>query len=170
MLGESKILEKQEEKYLGDILSSEGLAKSVQCTVKDREGKVKGSIYELRAIIEDFRMQAVGGIEAALDLYESCVVPSLLANCATWLDIKQQTVDRLDGIQDLFGRVLLQVPLSSPRLATRAALGLTGMKWRVWEEKVLLLLAIKQQEDDCLAKQVLQLYMPTCGKALYIEG
>ena len=91
--------------------------------MKDREGKVKGSIYELRAIIEDFRMQAVGGIEAALDLYESCVVPSLLANCATWLGVKQHTVDRLDGIQDLFGRVLLQVPQSSPRLATRAALG-----------------------------------------------
>ena len=66
MLGKSVIAEKQEEKYLGDILSSEGLAKSVQCTVKDREGKVKGSIYELRAIIENFRMQSVGGIEAAL--------------------------------------------------------------------------------------------------------
>ena len=75
MLGKSMILEKQEEKYLGDILSIEGLSESVQCTVKDREGKVKGSIYELRAIIEDFRMQAVGGIEAALDLYESCVGP-----------------------------------------------------------------------------------------------
>ena len=156
MLGKSMILEKQEEKYLGDILSSEGLSESVQCTVKDREGKVKGSIYELRAIIEDFRMQAVGGIEAALDLYESCVVPSLLANCPTWLGVKQHTVDRLDSIQDLFGRVLLQVPQSSPRLATRAALGLTGMKWRLLEEKVLLLIAIKQQEDDCLAKQVLQ--------------
>ena len=70
--------------------------------------------------------------------------------------MKQHTVDRLDSIQDLFGRVLLQVPQSSPRLATRAALGLTGMQWRLWEEKVLLLLAIKQQDDDCLAKQVLQ--------------
>ena len=38
MLGKSVIAEKQEEKYLGDILSSEGLAKSVQGTVKDREG------------------------------------------------------------------------------------------------------------------------------------
>ena len=124
--------------------------------MKDREGKVRGSIYELRAIIEDFRMQSVGGIEAAIDLYESCVVPSLLANCATWLDIKQQTVDRLDSIQDLFGRVLLQVPLSSPRLATRAALGLTGMRWRVWKEKILLVLATREQEDGCLAKEVLQ--------------
>ena len=45
---------------------------------KKREGKVKGLIYELRAVVEDFRMQAVGGIEAAIDLYKSCIVPSLV--------------------------------------------------------------------------------------------
>ena len=116
---------------------SKGLAESVLSTVREREGKIKGSIYELREIIEDLRMQVVGGMTAALD--KSCLVPSLLANCATWLDVKQHTVDRLDSIQDLFGRVLLQVPQSSPRLATRAALGLTGMQWHLWEEKVLLL-------------------------------
>jgi hypothetical protein len=103
MLGGKVLVEKAEEKYLGDMLSSEGLAASVESTVKEREGKVKGSIYELRAIVEDFRMQAVSGIESAIYLYESCIVPSLLANCATWTDIKEQTVKRLDATQDLFG-------------------------------------------------------------------
>ena len=28
--------------------------------------------------------------------------------------------------------------------------------WRVWEEKLLLAQAIKEQEDNCLAKEVLQ--------------
>ena len=81
LLGKEVIHEKQEEKYLGDILSSQGLSASVRATVKDRTAKVKGAIYELRAVSEDVRMQAVGGFEAALDLYESCIVPSLLANC-----------------------------------------------------------------------------------------
>ena len=156
MLGGKVLEEKAQEKYLGDMLSSEGLSASVESTVKEREGKVKGSIYELRAIVEDFRMQAVSGIESAIDLYESCIVPSLLANCSTWTDIKEQTVKRLDATQDLFGRVLLQVPQSSPRLATRASLGQLGMKWRIWEAKILLVLAIWEQEDSCLARQVLQ--------------
>jgi hypothetical protein len=72
------------------------------------------------------------------------------------MEIKDQTVKRLDEIQDLFGRALLQVPQSSPRLATRAALGLQGMQWRVWEAKILLVLAIWRQEDGCLAREVLQ--------------
>ena len=81
LLGKEVIHEKQEEKYLGDILSSQGLSASVRATVKDRTAKLRGPIYELRAVSEDVRMQAVGGFEAALDLYESCIVPSLLANC-----------------------------------------------------------------------------------------
>ena len=56
MLGKNVIHEKPEEKYLGDIFSSEGLAESVAATVKERTPKVKASIYELRAVVEDVRM------------------------------------------------------------------------------------------------------------------
>ena len=53
--------EKTEEKYLGEVLSSIGLAASVEAMVIEREGQVKGSIYELcGAIVKDFRMQAGG--------------------------------------------------------------------------------------------------------------
>ena len=65
MLGKVQLSKKVEEKYLGDVLSSLGLPQSVEATVKEREAKIKGSIYELRALIEDFRMQVVGGLEAA---------------------------------------------------------------------------------------------------------
>ena len=70
--------EKVSEKDLGDILHSLRLSASVEATIKAREAKIRGLIYELRALVEDFRMQSVGGCQAALDLYESCIVPSLL--------------------------------------------------------------------------------------------
>ena len=156
MLGKNVIHEKPEEKYLGDIFSSLGLAESVEATVNERTPKVKASYYELRAAIEDIRMQAVGGFEAALDLFESCIVPSLLANCGTWTQIEKKTVEKLDALQDMYGRVILKVPQSTPKLSIRAALGLPGMAWRIKQEKILLVLAIKEQEDDCLAKEVLK--------------
>ena len=155
-LGKDILHGKDEEKYLGDVLSSEGLAESVQATVRDRTGKVKGAIYELGVLIEDIRMQAVGGMDTAIELYESCIVPSLLANCATWMEIRKETEEKLDAIQDLFGKVLLQMPQSTPKLSIRAALGLLGFRHRVWQEKILLVMAIWQQEEDCLARQVLE--------------
>ena len=136
MFGKSLLQEKNQEKYLGDILDSQGLAESVEATVKDRNAKVKGSLYELRALVEDVRMQAVGGLGAAIDLYESCIVTSLLANCSTWTEIKKKSEEDLDALQDLFCRVLLQVPQSTPKLSARAALGLLGMSLRIKKEKV----------------------------------
>ena len=150
MIGAMIIKEKSQEPYLGDMLDSRGLTESVQATIKDREAKVKGSIYELSSIIEDFPMQAVGGMEAAIDLYEACIMPSLLSNGSTWLDIDKKCKDSLDAIQDLFSRVLLQLPASTPRLAIWTALGLLGLlglRWRVWQEKLLLFLAIQEQEE-----------------------
>ena len=155
MLGKMQINEKQQELYLGDILDSQGLKESVKATIKDRTGKVKGSIYELRAVIEDFRMQSVGGMEAGIDLYEACIVPLLLSNCSTWLEIDEEAEDMLDSIQDLFGRVLMKLPASTPRLAIRGAMGLLGMRWRVWEAKLLLYLAIQEQDEGGLARDVL---------------
>ena len=155
MLGKKNFHEKQEEKYLGDIFSSEGLAESVDATAKEKTPKVKSSIYELRAVVEDVRMQAVGGFEASIDLFESYIVPSLLANCGTWTEIEKKTMEKLDALQDLYGRVLLKVPQSTPKMSVRAALGLPGMSWRIKKEKILLVLAIKEQEDGCQAMEVL---------------
>ena len=71
-------------------------------------------------------MQTIGGMEASIDLYEACIIPFLLSNWSSWLEIDQKSEDKLDAIQDLFGWVLLQVPKSTPRLAIRGALGAGG--------------------------------------------
>ena len=68
MLGTSPLEQKQEDKYLGYIMSSHGLTDSVEATGSERTAKVKGSLYELQAVIEDVRMQALGGFGAAIDL------------------------------------------------------------------------------------------------------
>ena len=156
MLGNIVMTEKKAEKYLGDILCSEGLRASTEATIKDRAGKVKGAIYELRALTEDFRMQAVGGMRAAIDLYECCIVSSLLSNSGTWTEISEQEIKLLDEQQNTFCRALLQLPLSTPKASLRAAFGLLGMAWRVKEAKVLLVMAIRRQEEGGLAREVLE--------------
>ena len=83
MMGKIELKERVTEKYLGDVLSSLGLSASVEATIEDREGKIKGSIYELRALTEVFRMQAVGGMQSVIDLYENCIISSLLSNSGT---------------------------------------------------------------------------------------
>ena len=156
VLGKVAIKEKVCDKYLGDILSSGGVADSIDATVDEREGRVKGAIRELAALCEDFRMQITGGMMGALDLYESCIIPSLMANSGTWFGIREKMVERLEKIQNTFVRSLLRLPMSTPKPCLRAVCGLLGMKWRIWLEKINLVNNIRRAEDGTLAKQVLE--------------
>ena len=153
-LGSIQVKEKQEDSYLGDVLSSLGLAASAEATLRSREAKIKGSISELKALIEDFRMQSTGGLRSALDLYTSCIRSSLLTNCGTWVEVEESTVKRMDAIQSMYLRAVLKVPMSTPRAALRAATGLLGIKWVIWKENITLILAIKRQEDGGLARML----------------
>ena len=169
-LGSIVMKEKIIEKYLGDLLDSRGLSASVESTVKGREAKTIGAIYELRSLTEDFRMQGVGGAQSAIDLYESYIIPSLLTNAGTWVEMKDESINRLDDIQDTFSRALLSLPLSAPRASLRAALGLVGMKWRVWELKLHLVQAIRRQEKGGLAREILEEQIEMGWPGLASEG
>ena len=142
--------------YLGDELSEGGLAESVEATIIAREAKVKGAIYELKTLCEDYRMQVVGGMLGALDIYNTCIVPSLLNNCSVWVDIKEKSVKQLDALQNMFVKTLLHLPDSTPSLALRAITGMRGMLWRIWEEKLLLVLAIRRLEEHTLAREMFE--------------
>ena len=80
MFGDLKMKEKEPDMYLGDVLHSAGLAASVEATISHRIPKVKGA-----AILTDYRMQAMGGMVGAWDMWEMMLVPKLLANCGSWV-------------------------------------------------------------------------------------
>ena len=52
-------------KYLGMILHEDGVEASIRATVEDRIGKTRGATFKIRALIEDFRMAALGGLMGA---------------------------------------------------------------------------------------------------------
>ena len=83
------------------MLSSSGLEASVDATVKHRIGKVKGIMYEVAAIMVDMRMQAMGGMEVAWQIWERSIVPALLANCGSWVGISKTTLKTLNDLQSL---------------------------------------------------------------------
>ena len=61
---------KKEDKYLGQVLHEDGLAASVSTTMASRAGKFKGAMFQVRSVIEEFSIQAMGGMSAAITLLE----------------------------------------------------------------------------------------------------
>jgi hypothetical protein len=58
--------EKQNDKWLGQILSSGGLASCVEETVNAKLGKIRGASLEIALVVNDWRARQIGGMETAL--------------------------------------------------------------------------------------------------------
>ena len=155
-LGGFPVKRKESDRYLGQILHTDGNRASVNATISDREGKMKGAMFEVKSVVEDFQMQAIGGMMAAWELWEKAMVPSLLSGAGTWMGATASEFDRCDRIQDLFWRIMLEVPESCPRIALRAETRMIGMKHRVWQQKLLLLKRIKGMSTTTLSRKVLE--------------
>ena len=72
----------------------------VACTIEERVGRITAATHEIKAVLDDYRLQAIGGMMGAWDLWNLAVIPSLLNNCSTWIGISSMLVDRLEGIQE----------------------------------------------------------------------
>ena len=79
-LDDKVVLVKEKDDYLGDTLHESGLSASAHATVSKRCGKIFSLIIEISSILDDFRIDSLGGLKAGLDIYELALVPSLLYN------------------------------------------------------------------------------------------
>ena len=141
-------------KWLGQVLSSGGLSESVTATIEDREGKIRGACLEIGQIVNDWRSQAVGGMDTALLLWETCCIPSLLHGAGTWTDITAAAEKKLNTIQRWYFRLIYQIGPGAPLSSLLWDSITLDMKFRVWIEKILLILAIRNLEEDSIAHLV----------------
>ena len=107
-------------------------------------------------LVEDFRMQKVGGLLGAFDIWEMAIVQSLLTNSEVWTEMPEKSVEMLEDLQFMFFRLLLDTPFSTPKVALLWETGSQKMKQRVMKRKLNLLRSIKEADDDSLAKEVLE--------------
>ena len=154
MCGSIETKEKQEDIWLGQTISSAGLADSVARTVSNKEGKIRGAGLEIGIIINDWRARDLGGMDTALMLWETCCVPSLLHGAGTWVEISKATEKKLNSLQVWFLRLVLQVGQGSPCASLLWDNQVLDMGLRIWAEKVLLIFHIQSLDEETLSAKV----------------
>ena len=151
------ILVKEKDAYLGDILHEGGLASSAEATVTHRYGRIFSSIIEVSSILDDFRVDTIGGMKAGLDIFEMALLPSLLNNSDSWISIDKPTISRLDKLQNTMFRILFAVPNSTPTPMLRFDLGCLSMNERIDQKKLNFLHHIQSLESESLANEIYNL-------------
>ena len=127
----------ESEKYLGDFISAKGLAHEVLLTIKMRKPKVIQSLMETKSVVENCNANSLGGLEAGLNIWEIAILPFLLNNCETWVDINKESIKMLDDLQLLFLRQLFGTPRTCPCPALLWDSGSTLMEHRIARRKLM---------------------------------
>ena len=115
---------------------------------------MKAACYEAAAIVEDWRAQCVGGFTTAIDLLEMAILPTLLYNAGTWVNISKETEEVLENLQLFYVRLVLQVPQGTPKIALQSETGLLSMRLRVYREKCMLVHHIRGLEENTMARMM----------------
>ena len=152
----NKMKGKISDKYLGDYIHTGGPAASVDYTISNRYGMIVSGILETRAIIDDCRVNSVGGLQSGLDFWEMSYLPSLLNNCQTWTNISDNSIKMLEDLQNTMYRVLLNVPRTCPIPALCWETGGIQMKYRVIMKKLNFLWHLDNLDEGTLAKDIFE--------------
>ena len=106
-------------------------------------------------MLEDVKLQALGGLSCGLQLFNLAVIPMLLNNAGTWTEMDEKTLKELDKLQVLFLSVLLAVPIKGiPRAAIFWDTGTIKLELEIVKRKLNLIQHIKSLDQSCLAKEV----------------
>merc|ERR1711949_99735 len=136
------------EKYLGDLIHQLGCARSIQETKKDRIRILKTTCDEIIKTSESPWMGSLRNSETPFKLFEARVIPSLLNNSESWIDIQNGHIKDLQDFQDEFIRRVLHLPGQTTKAIINWDIGMTPMKWRIAGKKLQYMRKIQLKEDD----------------------
>ena len=96
--------------------------------------RARGAIREVKSVMEDFSMQAIGGMAGAWDLWKAGICASLLANSGMWVKLNKEEVKKLNDLFHKLFRNIHSCPPSTPLPALRSQAGmvLTGRRSAWW--------------------------------------
>ena len=100
-----------EEKYLGDVISTDG--KNIK-NVKARVAKGKGIVSRILSILEGIPF---GGyyFQVATILRNSLLISSMLCNSESWYNVSKAELELLETVDTQFLRGVLKAPKSTPK-------------------------------------------------------
>ena len=109
--GEVLMEEREDEKYLGDIISKDGHNLK---NIKIRVNKGKGIVKKILNILEGIPFGKLY-YQVAVLLRNSLLVSSLLCNSEAWFNLTKSELDLLETVDVMLLRSLLNARQSTPK-------------------------------------------------------
>ena len=112
------------------------------------------SVFEIKSVVDDARAESIGRITVGFTIWETSVVPMLLANSEVFTDIKKKTIKLLEKIQLKYLRLVLGVGTSCPIPIMMYHTGTLSMSNKILLRKICFLNHISTLPTGTLARDV----------------
>ena len=147
--------EKMDEKYLGDVISTDG--KNIK-NIKARVAKGKGIVSRILSILEGIPFGQFY-FEVALILRNSLLVSSMLCNSETWYNITKAELDLLETVDVQLLRSILKAPKSTAKEMLFLELGCVPFRELIRKRRILFLHYILNEDPNSMMYRFLMTQM-----------
>ena len=137
--------------YVGFWVNKQG---NCQLQIQEKKAKIKGEVVALKSTAS---YQNVGEtfVNVRLELYESCIIPSLLFDMEAWSKQTKGEIKRLEQIQAKTLCTLLELPKSTPYIGLLNEIGIWRIEERLMYRKLMFYNYIMNSDDRRVAKGIL---------------
>ena len=145
-VGDYRMKDSDEEKYLGDLLTSDG---SNTNNIKARKGKGFGIVDKISSMLEDIYFGPFH-VEVSLVLRKSLLINSILLNSEVWYGVSKADVEELEVVDNCLLRRIIEAPACTPTPMLYLELGCVPIRYVIIGRRLMYLQYLLQQEEESL--------------------
>ena len=145
-----KVTRTKEYKYVGFHLDERG---NCLYHIEKKSSQIKGQITALKSIAS-YNNCGSKFLEVRLELYEACIIQSMLHGLEAWHHISKTEYKNLEKIQSSALCQLVEVPRSTPYLGLLSELGIWKVEDRVKYRRIMLMQNILKSDNRRLCKRI----------------
>ena len=146
--GSYDMQEVQSEKYLGDILSSDG--KNVQ-NITARKNRGIGIVTQLMTKLEEICF-GKHYFKVAIILRNSHLISSMLTNAEAWYNVTKADIELLESVDESLLRRILETPVSTPKEMLYLEMGVAPIRFIIKMRRLNFLQYMLKEDEDSLVR------------------
>ena len=144
--GEFEMEESDEEKYLGDLITSNGLNKK---NIAARKGKGYGIIERIIGMLQEISFGPNYFVVANL-LRHSLFLSSVLLNSEAWYALTLADVEQLEMVDQALLKRIMETPSSTPNVILYLEMGCLPIRYIIKSRRMMFLHYILNQKENSL--------------------
>ena len=144
--GDIMMEESEEEKYLGDIITHDGMNKK---NIAVRKGKGYGIVERIIDMLQEISF-GHSYFEVANLLRHSLFLSSILLNSEVWYGLTLTDIEQLEVVDQFLLRRILEAPSSTPKVSLYLEMGCLPIRFIIKSRRIMFLHYILNQKQDSL--------------------